>query len=54
MKFPGGAREDIEAQKTFNYTATLMMLPGEQFVSVGVADTLAGTAGFGRTKVVAQ
>ncbi|HYI09941.1 MAG TPA: VWA domain-containing protein [Thermoanaerobaculia bacterium] len=54
MKFPGDAREQVEAQKTFNYTATLLMQPGEQFVSVGVSDTLAGTAGFGRTKVTAQ
>jgi hypothetical protein len=51
MKFPGDARETVEAQETFTYTTTLLVPPGPQFVSVGVSDTLAGTAGFARTKV---
>ncbi|HYI09942.1 MAG TPA: VWA domain-containing protein [Thermoanaerobaculia bacterium] len=52
MKFPGDARETVEAQETFTYTTTLLVPPGEQYVSVGVSDTLAGTAGFARTKVM--
>jgi VWFA-related protein len=51
MKFPGESREQIEAQETFTYTTTLLVPPGDQFVSVGVSDTLAGTAGFARTKI---
>jgi hypothetical protein len=54
MKFPGNAREALEAQKTFTYTAILLVRPGEQVVSVGVTDTLAGTTGFARTKLIAQ
>lgn len=54
MKFPAAARQAIEQQKTFTYTTTLLVRRGEQSISVGVADTLAGTAGFARTSVVAQ
>ncbi len=54
MKFPADARQAIEQQKTFTYTTTLLVRRGEQSISVGVADTLAGTAGFARTSVVAQ
>jgi hypothetical protein len=51
MKFPGDSRETIEAQETFTYTMTLLVPPGEQWVSVGLTDTLAGTSGFARTKI---
>ncbi|HYI09940.1 MAG TPA: VWA domain-containing protein [Thermoanaerobaculia bacterium] len=54
MKFPGDSREAIEEQGTFTYTTTLVVRKGQQIVSVGVTDTLAGTTGFARTKVVAQ
>lgn len=54
MTFPEDAAEQLEEQKTFTYAATLVVRPGEQFVSIGIADTLAGTAGFARTKVIAQ
>lgn len=54
LKFPAGAEAAIAARKTFTYTATLLVRPGEQIVSVGVTDTVAGTTGFARTKIVAQ
>jgi hypothetical protein len=54
MKFPANATEAIAQQKTFQYTATLVVPAGEQLISVGVADTLAGTSGFARAKVTAQ
>jgi VWFA-related protein len=54
MTFPGNSRDAIAAQKVFTYTATLLVQPGEQYVSVAVADTLAGTAGFARTKITAE
>jgi VWFA-related protein len=54
MKFPGDAGAAIEQQKTFTYTATIVVRPGEQVVSVGVADSLAGTSGFARVNIVAQ
>lgn len=54
MKFPGDAREAIEQQKTFTYSATIVVRPGEQVVSVGVADSLAGTSGYARATIIAQ
>ena len=54
MKFPADAEEAIRAQETFTYTTMLVVRPGQQVISVGVADTLAGTAGFARATVVAQ
>lgn len=54
MKFPLDARQALDQQKTFTYTTTLLVRSGEQNISVGIIDTLAGTAGFARTNVIAQ
>jgi VWFA-related protein len=54
MTFPADSREAIEQQKTFTYTTTVIVRAGEQVVSVGVADSLAGTSGFARVNIVAQ
>jgi VWFA-related protein len=51
MKFPADAEESIVAQETFTYTTTLVVRSGEQVISVGVADTLAGTIGLARATV---
>jgi VWFA-related protein len=54
MKFPANATKAIKDLKKFTYSAWLVVRPGEQIVSVGVADTLAGTSGFARMSLVAQ
>jgi VWFA-related protein len=54
LKFSGDAAAQLEEQGTFTYTTTLEVRKGEQIVSVGVTDTIAGTVGFARTKIVAQ
>lgn len=54
MKFPGNAAKAIKDLKNFTYSAWLVVRPGEQVVSVGVTDTLAGTSGFTRMNLTAQ
>lgn len=54
VKFPANAAEAIRDRQTFTYTASLLVRPGEQFVSVSVVDRLAGTSGYARAKIVAR
>lgn len=54
MKFPGNAAKAIKDLKQFTYSAWLVVRPGEQVVSVGVTDTLAGTSGFARMNLTAR
>jgi len=54
MKFPAGSEKAILDMKTFTYQAALLVREGEQFVSVAVVDSVAGSAGFAREKVTAK
>lgn len=54
MKFPAGSEKQVLDLKTFTYQAALLVREGEQFVSVAVVDSVAGTAGFAREKVTAR
>jgi VWFA-related protein len=54
LKFPLGTRTQVRAQKTFTFTVPLLIGKGPVNVSVAVADQLAGTSGFAKTRIVAQ
>ncbi|HEY0157994.1 MAG TPA: VWA domain-containing protein [Thermoanaerobaculia bacterium] len=51
LKFPLGTRSQVEAQKTFTFKVPLLIGEGPVNVSVAVADQLAGTSGFAKTRI---
>ena len=48
MKFPAGSEEQLRTLGTFEFKTALLIREGEQVVSVGLVDTVAGTAGRSR------